>query len=78
MPMGVATVAKKAGRPAKSNRDKTEPRRIIMLVTPEYDDWLERRAVQLRTTKSGAIDRMVSEWATQTNTESPPARITRE
>lgn len=54
------------------------PRRIIMLVSPEYDEWLERRAVQLRTTKSGAIDRMLAEWAAAESVESPPARIARE
>ena len=62
MSTGVFDVAaKRAGRPAKKGRDKVEPRRIIMLVSPEYDEWLERRAVQLRTTKSGAIDRMLAE-----------------
>lgn len=79
MSTGVFDVAaKRAGRPAKKGRDKVEPRRIIMLVSPEYDEWLERRAVQLRTTKSGAIDRMLAEWAAAESVESPPARIARE
>lgn len=72
---GVKGVAKKRGRPAGNSRASDAPRRIILLATPEYDDWLEARADELRTTKSGAIDRMLAEWAKANDTAPPPRRI---
>lgn len=67
-------VAKKRGRPAQTVRPEG-PRRIILQATPEFEAWLDRRAAQLRTTRSGAIDRMLAEWAETHDTEPPPPRL---
>jgi len=68
-----AAVAKKRGRPVKESGRSNG--RIVISCTDEYEEYFTNLANELRTTNSGAFDRIVAEWAKANGHALPPPRI---
>jgi hypothetical protein len=64
----------KLGRPSKAKGDHASSR-IVIMSTDAWNQWLDRAAEKLRTTRSGAIDQMSAFWAEHQSFEAPPKRI---
>jgi hypothetical protein len=65
-------VAKKLGRPPKEGGRLKG--RIVLMCTDEYLAWMAEVAEKLRTNTSGAVDRIIAEWAEQRGMTPPPPR----
>jgi hypothetical protein len=71
--MRAPAVAKKKGRPAKPSGQTKG--RLVITCNSEYEKWVGDLADHLRTTTSGAIDRVLAEWAEFKEYPPPPPRI---